>query len=299
MASRSVPPRAVVVTRPTDLEMMLLRHGTLAQARFFLESRGQAVQPVLDRHAVQDDAVHKALAAIPMSWRRAKIQRGDLDRFLFEPDDIVIAVGQDGLVANVAKYLHGQPVLGVNPSKALYDGVLTRHAPDKVQKLLEDAANGCACEERTMVQASTPDGQKLVALNEVYVGHRTHQSSRYRIGFQKKEERHSSSGLIVCTGTGSTGWAKSVSMKREGCAPLPAPLSKDLTFLVREPWPSVVTGTDLRDGRYSPGEALILTSEMNDGGVVFGDGIEQDSLELPYGQVLTVQAAPIALRLVP
>lgn len=43
--------------------------------------------------------------------------RGDLDRFLFEPDDIVLALGQDGLVANVAKYLDGQPVIGSNPSR--------------------------------------------------------------------------------------------------------------------------------------------------------------------------------------
>ena len=41
--------------------------------------------------------------------------RGDLDRFLFEPDDLVVIVGQDGLVANVSKYLDGQPVVGINP----------------------------------------------------------------------------------------------------------------------------------------------------------------------------------------
>ncbi len=297
--TRTIPPRAVVVTRPTDLEMLLLRHGTLAQARFFLESRGQAVQPVLDRARVQDEAVHAVSAAIPSSWRRARIQRSDLDRFLFEKDDVVIAVGQDGLVANVAKYLHGQPVIGVNPSKQLFDGVLVRHAPSHIVKLLDDAARGAACEERTMVQATTSDGQTLVALNEVYVGHRTHQSSRYRIGFSGQDERHSSSGLIVCTGTGSTGWARSVSMRRENCAPLPEPLSKDLTFLVREAWPSVVTGTAIVDGRFSPGTALTITSEMNVDGIVFGDGIEQDALELPFGQVLTVQASPIALHLVP
>jgi hypothetical protein len=138
-----------------------------------------------------------------------------------------------------------------------------------------------------------------VALNEVYVGHRTHQSSKYRIGFSGNDERHSSSGLIVCTGTGATGWAKSVSRQRARCAPLPEPLSKDLTFLVREAWPSVVTGTSIVDGRFSPGAALTITSEMNSDGIVFGDGIEQDALELPYGQVLTVQAAPVALHLVP
>jgi hypothetical protein len=297
--SRTVPPRAVVVTRPTDLELLLLRHGTLAQARFFLESRGQEVQPVLDRHRVQEEAVHQVLGAIPLHWRRARIQRSDLDRFLFEPDDVVAAVGQDGLVANVAKYLHGQPVIGVNPSPQLFDGVLVRHPPHQVQKLLDAAAAGCPCEERAMVEARTADGQRLVALNEVYAGHRTHQSARYRIAFGGREERHSSSGLIVCTGTGATGWARSLALGRRTGPSLPQPLSRDLTFLVREAWPSVVTGTSLVDGRFGPGAALTLTSEMNTDGVVFGDGIEQDALELPFGQVLTVQVAPAALRLVP
>lgn len=297
--TRTVPPRAVVVTRPTDLEMMLLRHGTLAQARFFLESRGQDVKAVIERQRVQDEAVHTVMAAIPQHWRRARIGRTDLDRFLFEADDVVIAVGQDGLVANVAKYLQGQPVIGVNPSKQLFDGVLVRHAPARVPALLVDAARGAACEERTMVEAKTSDGQRLVALNELYIGHRTHQSSRYRLGFAERSERHSSSGLIVCTGTGSTGWAKSVSLQRSRCAPLPEPLSKNLTFLVREAWPSVVTGTSLVDGTFGPGAALTITSEMNVDGVVFGDGIEQDALELPFGQVLTIQASLTPLHLVP
>jgi hypothetical protein len=296
--SRSIPPRAVVVTRPTDLEMLLLRHGTLAQARFFLESRGQAVDVVADRHRVQEEAVHAVLAAIPLSWRRARIGRADLDRFLFEADDVVVAVGQDGLVANVAKYLAGQPVIGVNPSKQLFDGVLVQHAPSSCAKLLPAAAAGAPCEERTMVEASTSDGARLVALNEVYVGHKTHQSSRYRLAFRGHEERHSSSGIIVCTGTGASGWAKSVSRQRASCAPLPAPLGKDLTFLVREAWPSVATGVDVTDGVIAGDAPLVVTSEMNSDGVVFGDGIEQDALDFSFGQVLTVRAAPVALRLV-
>lgn len=294
----SLPPRAVIVTRPTDLEQLLLRHGSKAQARFFLESRGQKIEDTIARHDVQAAAVHAVSSAIPMSWRRSAVTRADLDRFLFEPEDIVIAVGQDGLVANVAKYLSGQLVVGVNPSVSLFDGVLVRHQPDAVAHVLKEVAAGRGGEARTMAQATTSDGLKIIALNEIYVGHRTHQSSRYRLSFSGKEERHSSSGLIVCTGTGSTGWAKSVSLRRQGCAPLPEPTSSDLTFLVREPWPSVRTGTSLADGRFGSDGALVVTSEMNDGGVVFGDGIEQDAIELPYGQVLTVQAAPIPLNLV-
>lgn len=296
--SKGLPPRAVVITRPTDLELLLLRHGTREQARFFLETRGQRIEQLDERHGVQQQALHAVLAAIPTAWRRARVSRPDLDRFLFEPEDIVVAVGQDGLVANVAKYLRGQPVVGVNPSRQLYDGVLVRHAPAGVAELVQDAAAGAPCEERTMAEASTPDGQRLVALNEIFIGHRSHQSARYRLRFGDDEERHSSSGLIVCTGTGATGWARSISLRREGCPALPEPTSQDLAFLVREPWPSVVTGAQLAHARYAPGSSLIVTSEMNDGGVVFGDGIEDDHLELPWGQTVTVRAAPQALRLV-
>ena len=296
--SRTIPPRAVVVTRPTEYEGLLLRHGTREQARFFLESRGRKLDDVSARHQVQEAAVHAVGAQIPMAWRRAKVDRSDLDRFLFDPEDVVIAVGQDGLVANVAKYTKGQTVIGVNPSKNLFDGILARHPPQAIADLLAMCARGSLkVEERSMVRASTSDGSSLLALNEIYVGHRTHQSARYVIALGATSERHSSSGLIVCTGTGSTGWARSVSIRREGCPALPAPTSPELAFLVREAWPSVVTGTALVHGVLASGARLVVTSEMNDGGVAFGDGIEEDHLDLSWGQVVTIERADQALRL--
>jgi hypothetical protein len=39
-----------------------------------------------------------------------------------------------------------------------------------------------------MVQAELDDGQRLLALNEIFVGHRTHQSARYRLGFGRASE---------------------------------------------------------------------------------------------------------------
>src|SRR3546814_2424615 len=73
-----------------------------------------------------------ALPIFPTDWRQTHVRRADLDRFLFAPEDVIVAVGQDGLVANVAKYLDGQPVLGVNPAPDLYDGVLVRVALDRL-----------------------------------------------------------------------------------------------------------------------------------------------------------------------
>jgi hypothetical protein len=296
--SRTLPPRAVLVTRPTELAGLLLRHGTREQARFFLEARGRTLDEALERHRLQEDALHAVSSQIPTLWRRARVSRDELDRFLFEPDDVILAVGQDGLVANVAKYARGQIVIGINPSKELFEGVLVRHPPQAVADLLAMSERGSLrLEERSMVQASVEGGASLVALNEIFVGHRTHQSARYTIAFGGQSERHSSSGVIVCTGTGASGWARSVSLRRQGCAPLPSPTAPALTFLVREAWPSVATGTTLVDGRIEAGRELVITSEMNDGGVAFGDGIEEDRLELPWGQIVRLRRADRSLRL--
>ena len=292
-----LPPRAVVVTRPTILEQLLASHGTLAQARFFLDSRGQSLGPAQEQQRVQDEAVHAVVGAIPLSWRRARVTRAELDRFLFEPDDVVIAVGQDGLVANVAKYLQGQAVIGVNPSKDLYDGVLVRVAPSEAAKMLGAVVDGAPCEERTMVEARCSDGQRLLALNEIFIGHQRHQSARYELHVGDQSERHSSSGIIVCSGTGATGWAKSIARQRAACVRLPTPAERSLAFLVREPWPSVVTGANINDGRIDDGVAFEVISAMNEGGVIFGDGIESDAVEFPFGTRVKVAAAPQPLRL--
>src|SRR5918993_3587192 len=123
-------PRAVLVERPSEYDELLARHATHEQVRFFLEQRQRSVDEVLERHAALA-ATHRAvLGAVPADWRTATVLRADLDRFLFEPDDVVLALGQDGLVANVAKYLDGQPVIGIDPDPQRVPGVLVRHSPE-------------------------------------------------------------------------------------------------------------------------------------------------------------------------
>ena len=239
-------------------------------------------------------------AAVPLRWRRTRVDRADLSRFVFGPEDVVVVVGQDGLVANVAKYVTGQAVLGVNPDPEQYDGVLCRHPAEAAADLLATAAGGRArIEARTMVQARTDDGQTLLALNEIFVGHRTHQSARYRIGCAGGgEEEQSSSGVIVATGTGATGWARSIARQKQAPPRLPAPTERRLAFFVREPFPSRATGTAIEQGTLAEGEALTVVSEMNELGTVFGDGIEDDRLELGWGMRLQVALAPGLLNLI-
>lgn len=291
-------PRVVLVTRPTDLEALVASHGTVSQARFFLESRGQKLEPVETAHHRFQGALQMLLQALPPKWRLSRLGREDLPGFVFEPEDLVAVMGPDGLVANAAKYLEGQLVLGFNPDPGSIAGVLVKHPPESAPELYRDALVGrVKTETRTMVEVALDDGQRLKALNEIFIGHRSHQSARYRLISEGKEERQSSSGLLVSSGTGATGWAKSVRAERKTALELPTPEEARLAFFVREAWPSPFTGTSITSGSIGAGQRLEVVSELNDGGCVFGDGLEADRLEFPWGVKLQISIARSGLRL--
>lgn len=294
----TLQPRAVLVTRETDYERLLAVHATREQARFFLRTRGQDLDMVAARHEAFGETVRQVRLAVPDDWRAARVMRADLDRFLFSPEDVVLAVGQDGLVANLAKYLSGQPVLGVNPAPDVNEGVLVPLRSDQVARLLPAAAAGVAAiERRTMARATLDDGQVLQALNEIFIGHRSHQSARYEIAVGGQRERQSSSGVIVSTGTGATGWARSIMTATGATVPL-TPVARGLAYFVREPWPSVATGASIAAGAVNTDQTLSITSQMNDGGVIFADGVEQDHLDFGWGRTVRVDVAAQTLNLV-
>ena len=293
----TLPPRVVFVTRETELDLLLARHATREQAKFFLETRGQDLGEVEARHLRQEEALGLAVSSVPDDWQHAAVSRRNLDRFLFTPQDILVAIGQDGLVANMAKYLSGQKVLGVNPAPDQYDGVLVRFSASEIGKALIRAhADDCEAQARTMVEGRLDTGETLLALNELFVGHQSHQSARYEISDGESSEQQSSSGVIIASGTGSTGWARSI-MLATGTDISLNPTHRELGWFVREPFPSVATGTQMRAGRLGR-NALSITSRMNDAGVVFADGIEHDFLRFGWGQTLDVYPSKRSLNLI-
>lgn len=297
----SLAPRAVLVHRRTEYEELLARHGTHGQAAFFLSSRGRSIDEVVRRHDRTRQALREVAAAVPLTWRNSRVERADLDRFLFAPEDVVVVVGQDGLVANTAKYLRGQPVVGIDTDPGRNPGVLVRHRCADAAALLRAAtAAGGGAEELTMVEAVADDTQRLLALNEIYLGSPGHQTARYRLGSDGEMgpgEAQASSGVLVGTGTGATGWLRSVWLERGSRAGLPAPCDPRLLWFVREAWPSPTTGTTKVAGELGRGQELRLTVE-SDRMVVFGDGMESDALELTWGQSIRLGIAGASLHLV-
>lgn len=294
----SLAPRVVIVTRQSEYQSLLATHGTRGQAAFFLQSRDQQIDDVEAVHSALAAAIQKTKAAVPSDWSVASVERDDLDRFLFTSNDIVLAVGQDGLVANLAKYCSGQPVIGVTPGAVGSEGILTTVSTTEVADLLgRIERNEARINSRTMVSAHVGTGETLCALNELFIGHRSHQSARYLIRIGNEEEYQSSSGVIVSTGTGATGWAKSIMTATNQMFDID-PTAPNALYFAREPWPSQHSGCELRSGSIAPGRDLHLTSRINDGGVVFADGIEQDYLRFDWGRRVTISIAQKTLNLV-
>ncbi|MBA3938386.1 MAG: sugar kinase [Planctomycetes bacterium] len=297
--------RIVLVRRRTRLEDLIARYNTASQARFYVEHLGADFSDYQNEHDRYVAAVRAAEEALRDLGRVHPIDRAYLPNYLFGPRDVVVAIGQDGLVANTVKYLDGQPLIGVNPDPERWDGVLL---PFSVEDLATVAREVIAGRRRhreiTMAKGVLTDGQVLHAVNDLFIGPRSHTSARYRIRLGDHEEAQSSSGVIVSTGLGSTGWYKSLvagaaALNGRGAAPeKPMPWDAEyLVFTVREPFPSRSSAATLVHGRVDR-QPLELVSQMPEHGVVFSDGIEQDFIAFNAGATLTVSVAERRGRLV-
>ncbi len=111
-----------------------------------------------------------------------------------------------------------------------------------------------------------------------------------------RRETHSSSGIIVSTGLGSTGWLRSVLAGTTGIASsfsgrrLKIAQRHDfawdagyLYFSVRELWPSTQSAAGITFGKITPRAPLRPVSQMPENGVIFGDGIEADFTKFNSG----------------
>ncbi|MDR2034257.1 MAG: hypothetical protein LBP89_06475 [Helicobacteraceae bacterium] len=203
--------RIVVITRETRLEKVLISQNTRAQAKFYIHSLGGDFDDYDAEHRQYHASVKEARQDLEELGNIQILDRKYLPNFIFAPGDIVVAIGQDGLMANTIKYLNNQPIVGVNPDPDRWDGILLPFTVKDAAKIVEETINGKRkTEEITMAKARIQNGQELLAVNDFFIGQRTHVSARYIIKHGGLKEPQSSSGVIVSTGLGSTGWMKSV-----------------------------------------------------------------------------------------
>ncbi len=297
--------KIVVVTRKTRLEELIERFNTREQARFYIEHAGADFAFYQAEHDAYKRAVEKLLAKIGPLAKLQTIERSFLPNFIFSDKDLVVTIGMDGLVVNTAKYLDGQPIVAINPDPARIDGVLLPYtvpsAPAAIAKVMEGKA---MARHITMAEALLNDGQHMLAFNDLFVGMRTHTSARYQITFGARSEPHSSSGIIISTGAGSTGWLSSTFNMASGIVRLlkgkefspPGSMrlgweEDKLIFVVREPFASKTSQANLVAGFITPQNELVLESHTPENGVIFSDGVEADYVAFNSGAIARVRVA--------
>ncbi len=309
--------KIVVVTRKTALEELIEQFNTIDQARFYIEHMGGSFDWYESAHAAYLKAVELLRRAMPPKYRSHWIDRSFLPTFTFGPNDIVVTLGQDGLVVNTAKYLVDQPLLAINPDPERIDGVLIPFAVAEAREAIGDALSfRLPLRAITMAVASLNDGRSILAVNDLFIGQKTHLSARYVLSYDGIVEEQSSSGIIVSTGAGSTGWYRSILAGAAGVMLAlvddPAieqaieqekdqyrfdPEEEALIFNVREPFASRTSGANVVHGVIESGSPLTITSRMTRNGVIFSDGVEEDFLTFNSGSIATIDVADRKLLL--
>ena len=326
---------AIIVRNKTRLEQLTERFNTQDQAKFYItqskkafnfkkaaklskQEAPQVVEEAPEEEFKMYDEEHKRFYdSFDMLQKNLSkflkfkvIQQDFLPSYIFSENDVVIVIGQDGLVANTAKYVHGIPIIAVNPDPERYDGVLLPFNQYSGVTALQQVLSGkYNYEEVTMAETELNDGQKLLAFNDFFIGPLSHTSARYEISFKGYSENHSSSGIIVSTGAGSTGWlsslfnmANSIHQTFGNIHPLPyqpVPKSEDkLVFVVREPFLSKTSQISLTSGVLNAGDELTLESHMPQNGIIFSDGIQNDFLKFNSGAIATIRIAKVKAKLV-
>lgn len=305
--SRRKEYKFVLVNRKSRLQELVERFNTWPQAKFYLEHNQVDTQDYLDEHDLYQRRLMEAEALLKPLGRFQSLERAFLPSYQFGSRDIVVVIGQDGLVANTLKYLDRQPVIAINPDPTRWDGKLL---PFEMGQL--DEVVGRVAKERydakgiSFAEAKTNDGQRILGVNDLFIGPKSHTSARYVVQWEGHSEVQSSSGIIVSTGFGSTGWFQSILAGALGITG-----EEDhqllngfdwhadrLQFTVREPFPSQTTGTKLVFGAIEAKSPMQVESLMPENGVIFSDGIESDYLQFNSGTKIEIGVAKEKGRLV-
>lgn len=298
----------IIVKSQTRLEALIERFNTAAQAKFYLERMGGDFEAYEKEDAIYKESLSRVQSILSRILKNKIIERSFLPSYLFSEKNLIIVLGPDGLVANTAKYAQGIPILAINPDPARNDGLLLPFQVDNFAVAAENAVGGKArIIDRSFAEARLNDGQRLLAFNDLFIGAASHVSARYHIAYDDRSEQHSSSGLIVSTRAGSTGWLSSVFNMAYGIVRTfdqdvehaqPHMEENELLFAVREPFVSLHSQADICMGLIDSQKSLQLESYMPSGGVIFSDGIEKDFLHFNSGTTVTIGLAKEKARLV-
>lgn len=187
--------------------------------------------------------------------------------------DVVISLGGDNSFTRVSHFLEDVPILGITSDPINSVGALNSEKANietilKVKRCL--AGGNFYFEEWTRIECELNGKKQLpFATSEIFLGERLRKNmSRHILTDRKGNSREQKcSGLLVCSGAGSTGWFNSCSEY------LPyKPTEREIRYVVTELFRK--QRTEHPDDELLEGEEISVTS-LNDDGIISIDSWEE------------------------
>ena len=106
---------AIIVKNKTRLETLIERFNTKAQAQFYIERSGGEFRDYEREHEVFKNSLSMVQRQLSSVIKNKIVERSFVPSFLFNDKQLILVIGQDGLVANTAKYANALPIIAIGP----------------------------------------------------------------------------------------------------------------------------------------------------------------------------------------
>lgn len=283
----------VLSSSKTALEHYRDRYSDVEQESDLTNKDYSAVVKAHDRHYQTMDRLARKLGQNGVSIKKARPKQGDN---IFNKATFVISVGGDGTVLSTTRAVDFKvPVLPLRSTPSS-NGGLCRYDYNELNTVVDDVINEeYVLQNWTLLKLKYKDHEE-VALNDILVGPKKSMNvGRFVVQFHNHTEEHRSSGMVITTGAGSTGWYKNIKKQhlKTGIQwvdnPLSAPYDQMADYLYtfsperREAWFTnrellQEQGIQYGQGTLNEDDKLIITSRMNVDGAISIDGDDQERL---------------------
>jgi NAD+ kinase len=232
------------------------------------KTEGVDVARVLASHERQK----KSFAVVKKFFRKAAfLSRRQLTRKVVQEAKMVISLGGDNHFQYVSHFVTNTLMVGINSDPDRSEGALNSLPIQKCEVLVRCLREDNLDYEEWMRIQVVLNGKliPLLAVSEIYMGESLRRfMSRHRLMFHGKNEEQKSSGLLVSTGAGSTGWYDSACRFLYPKGNRFRKAEKSIRFLSTEPYDGKLTSHKIAHGKIKQGEILSVRSLNDTNGVL-------------------------------
>ncbi len=291
------PSKIIIVRRWSKLEWELHKKNTTQEKILDHYEKMGLKDKKWSSHLDQMNSFNKLEAFLnyPKVLEGEPLQKADLCGM-----QLVIILGGDGYFSYVSHYIDDQLVIGVKADPKKSSAVLYELDVDDFINFYPMLLQGNFTianwtRLRAVINAKPI---KELSLSDIFVGARLSvDMSRYVIYYKGVQEEQKTSGILVSTGTGSTGWWKKLNLTQQRRMGTFARTSRTARFVVRDEPSSRLSGYKIVSGKIKPDEVLKIRSLVDDG-VVSPDSYSSLMYPFPAGDTVEISISDNPLRVI-